>query len=128
MEEHIKKYSQIAQTGHYEPPKIEESKEKDIKKIEPFEIIEPKKDKEDKVEVQMDNNLISVSQQIQKENEDFMTSAKRTFNELINNKKVSYIINPFQDESKGVQMCYKIYSTITCLIILLVLLLSIFYS
>ena len=28
MEEHIKKYSQIAQTGHYEPPKIEESKEK----------------------------------------------------------------------------------------------------
>ena len=29
MEEHIKKYSQIAQTGHYEPPKIEESKEKD---------------------------------------------------------------------------------------------------
>ena len=26
MEEHIKKYSQIAQTGHYEPPKIEESK------------------------------------------------------------------------------------------------------
>ena len=29
MEEHIKKYSQIAQTGHYEPPKIEESQGSD---------------------------------------------------------------------------------------------------
>ena len=27
MEEHIKKYAQIAQTGHYEPPKIEEEKD-----------------------------------------------------------------------------------------------------
>ena len=102
MEEHIKKYAQIAQTGHYEPPKIEE--EKDLKKIEQFDIIEPKKET---VQLQMDNNLINVSQQIQ---------------------KVSYIINPFQDESKGVQMCYKIYSAITCIIILLVILLSIFYS
>lgn len=122
MEEHIKKYAQIAQTGHYEPPKIDE--EKDLKKIEPFDIIEPKKEDT----VQIDNNLINVSQQIQKENEDFITSVKRNFNEFINNKKVSYIINPFQDESKGVQMCYKIYSTITCIIILLVILLSIFYS
>ena len=123
MEEHIKKYAQIAQTGHYEPPKIEE--EKDLKKIEQFDIIEPKKET---VQLQMDNNLINLSQQIQKENEDFITSAKRNFNEFINNKKVSYIINPFQDESKGVQMCYKIYSAITCIIILLVILLSIFYS
>ena len=126
MEEHIKKYAQISQTGHYEPPKIDEDKEKDLKNIEPFNIIEPKK--EETVRLQMNNNLIDVSQQIQKENEDFITSAKRNFNEFINNKKVSYIINPFQDESKGVQMCYKIYSTITCIIILLVILLSIFYS
>ena len=55
MEEHIKKYAQIAQTGHYEPPKIEE--EKDLKKIEQFDIIEPKKET---VQLQMDNNLISV--------------------------------------------------------------------
>lgn len=50
------------------------------------------------------------------------------YQSVINNKAISIIINPFQDDAPGVRLCYKIYSAITCFTILLVILLLIFYS
>ena len=50
------------------------------------------------------------------------------WNTFINNKTVSTIINPFQDDGDLVNKVYKIYSCITITLILIVILLSITLS
>ena len=50
------------------------------------------------------------------------------WNTFRNNKTVSTIINPFQDDSECVNKIYKIYSCITITLILIVILLSITLS
>ena len=58
------------------------------------------------------------------EQEDFITSVKNKINIFLQNKAISILINPFQDSSEGVQLCYKIYSAITIFIVVLVIILS----
>ena len=60
--------------------------------------------------------------------EDFINTVKESINKFFENKTVSIIINPFQNSSEGVQLCYKIYSAITIIIILLVIILSISFT
>ena len=60
--------------------------------------------------------------------EDFINTVKESINKFFENKTVSIIINPFQNSSEGVQLCYKIYSAITIFIILLVIILSISFT
>lgn len=90
--------------------------------IEPFEVIQPNQ-KNPIPDISEINNRPKGSGEVS-----VMESMKATYNKILGNKNVSIIINPFQDDSYGVQLCYKIYSAITCLIVLLVILLSIFYS
>ena len=53
---------------------------------------------------------------------------KESINKFLKNETVSIIINPFQNSSEGVQLCYKIYSAITIFIIVLVIILSISFT
>jgi preprotein translocase subunit SecF len=62
------------------------------------------------------------------EQEDFIVNVKKNINQFLQNKTVSVIINPFQDSSEGVQLCYKIYSAITIFIVILVIILSICFT
>ena len=43
------------------------------------------------------------------------------YNNVMNNKQVKLLLNPFKDESEACQICYKIYACITCFIVLIVL-------
>ena len=60
--------------------------------------------------------------------EDFIKTVQESINKFLKNETVSIIINPFQNSSEGVQLCYKIYSAITIFIILLVIILSITFT
>jgi len=58
----------------------------------------------------------------------FFDLIKEKYYKFINDKNVSLIINPFQNESECVQLCYKIYSFITLFLLFLVIFLTICYS
>ena len=69
------------------------------------------------------NNMNNINKQ-----EDFIKTVQESINKFLKNETVSIIINPFQNSSEGVQLCYKIYSAITIFIILLVIILSITFT
>jgi hypothetical protein len=69
------------------------------------------------------NNMNNINKQ-----EDFINTVQESIKKFLENKTVSIIINPFQNSSEGVQLCYKIYSAITIFIILLVIILSITFT
>ena len=62
------------------------------------------------------------------ENEGIGNKIMNYWNTFRNNRTVSTIINPFQDDTEFVQKIYKIYSCITITLILIVILLSITLS
>jgi hypothetical protein len=43
------------------------------------------------------------------------------YNQVMSNKQVQLLLNPFSDESEACQICYKIYACITCFIIVIVI-------
>ena len=69
------------------------------------------------------NNMNNINKQ-----EDFINTVQESIKKFLENKTVSIIINPFQNSSEGVQLCYKIYSAITIFIIVLVIILSISFT
>ncbi len=50
------------------------------------------------------------------------------YNRVMHNKHVQLILYPYRDESEGYQIFYKIYASMTCYIILLVLYLLMKYQ
>ena len=62
------------------------------------------------------------------DNENYLKTMNNYWNTFRNNKTVSTIINPFQDDGEYVNTVYKIYSCITITLILIVILLSITLS
>ena len=128
--------------NEYNPPNLNENKSK----IEPFDIIETKQrkpiipnipsvqkiiknqsnnnnNKEEDNFKNNNNNMNNINKQ-----EDFINTVQESIKKFLENKTVSIIINPFQNSSEGVQLCYKIYSAITIFIILLVIILSITFT
>lgn len=61
-------------------------------------------------------------------NKDYLVMAKGYWETFKNNKTVSTIINPFQDDSQCINTFYKIYSCITITLVLIVIILSITLS
>jgi len=82
---------------------------------------------EENIEVN-NNNINNKNNNNNNQQEDFIASIKETLNKFFENKTVSIIINPFQNSSDGVQLCYKIYSAITLFIVFLVIILSICFT
>ena len=62
------------------------------------------------------------------DNSNYLKTMNDYWNTFTNNKTVSTIINPFQDDGECVNKVYKIYSCITITLILIVILLSITLS
>ena len=62
------------------------------------------------------------------DNENYLKTMNNYWNTFRNNKTVSTIINPFQDDGEYVNTVYKIYSCITITLIIIVILLSITLS
>ena len=62
------------------------------------------------------------------DNTNYLKTMNNYWNTFTNNKTVSTIINPFQDDGECVNKVYKIYSCITITLILIVILLSITLS
>ena len=62
------------------------------------------------------------------DNTNYLKTMNDYWNTFTNNKTVSTIINPFQDDGECVNRVYKIYSCITITLILIVILLSITLS
>ena len=62
------------------------------------------------------------------DNSNYLKTMNDYWNTFTNNKTVSTIINPFQDDGEYVNKIYKIYSCITITLILIVILLSITLS
>ena len=62
------------------------------------------------------------------DNTNYLKTMNDYWSTFTNNKTISTIINPFQDDGECVNKVYKIYSCITCTLILIVILLSITLS
>ena len=62
------------------------------------------------------------------DNTNYLKTMNDYWSTFTNNKTISTIINPFQDDGECVNKIYKIYSCITCTLILIVILLSITLS
>ena len=83
-----------------------------------------------KEEEKLKNNEEDIKEILKSSNDN--TNYLKTMNDywstFTNNKTISTIINPFQDDGECVNKVYKIYSCITCTLILIVILLSITLS
>jgi len=60
--------------------------------------------------------------------ENILDYIKEKYYEIINNKNISLILNPFQNESKNCKLFYKIYCFITLFLLFLVIFCLIYYS
>ena len=115
------------------PSVISDMKKNNIKVTSEKEDENIKDNKEEKTSNEIKENIYET-----KEKEPFLNNEDKTdnqnslgntivnyWNTFRNNKTVSTIINPFQDDSECVNKIYKIYSCITITLILIVILLSI---
>ena len=119
----------------------------DMKKNNIYE--KEKEKKEDPIQSLIDNNKTNNSETLKetngenlntndilKEKEETNTNNNKNFvavtcdywNTFLKNDTVSTIINPFQDDGEYANKIYKIYSCITCTLLLIVILLSITLS
>ena len=83
-----------------------------------------------KEEEKLNNNEENSKELLKSSNDNinYMKTMNDYWNTFTNNKTVSTIINPFQDDGECVNKVYKIYSCITITLILIVILLSITLS
>ena len=115
------------------PSVISDMKKNNIKVTSEKEDENIKDNKEEKTSNEIKENIYET-----KEKEPLLNNEDKTdnqnslgntivnyWNTFRNNKTVSTIINPFQDDSECVNKIYKIYSCITITLILIVILLSI---
>ena len=118
------------------PSVISDMKKNNIKVTSEKEDENIKDNKEEKTSNEIKENIYET-----KEKEPLLNNEDKTdnqnslgntivnyWNTFRNNKTVSTIINPFQDDSECVNKIYKIYSCITITLILIVILLSITLS
>ena len=118
------------------PSVISDMKKNNIKVTSEKEDENIKDNKEEKTSNEIKENIYET-----KEKESLLNNEDKTdnqnslgntivnyWNTFRNNKTVSTIINPFQDDSECVNKIYKIYSCITITLILIVILLSITLS
>ena len=118
------------------PSVISDMKKNNIKVTSEKEDENIKENKEEKTSNEIKENIYET-----KEKEPLLNNEDKTdnqnslgntivnyWNTFRNNKTVSTIINPFQDDSECVNKIYKIYSCITITLILIVILLSITLS
>ena len=82
--------------------------------------------KEEKLKINEENSKEIF--QSSNDNTNYLKTMNNYWNTFTNNKTVSTIINPFQDDGEFVNKIYKIYSCITITLILIVILLSITLS
>ena len=96
-------------------------------KIEKFEIDESNIKARNSIP-NYNENTNSNNQNPPNRNEDYLEKIKQTYSDFITNKQVRSVMCPFDEESEGCQICYKVCATITCLIFLLVLYLICIYK
>jgi hypothetical protein len=121
MDSHIAKYKTI------DPGKQPEIKEPFIptrnSKIEKFEV------DESKIRISQPNNQINTNLSSNNVNsntnslheEDFFSKSKRLYNDFWSNRNVRHVLCPFDNESEGCQICYKICTGMTVFVLFWVL-------
>lgn len=78
-----------------------------------FDIEEPK------------NNRISLNQS---SSEDFTTKIKKLYRDFVTSPTVRTVVNPFHQEDRSAQLCYKIFAGITIFTLLVIIYLIIVYG
>jgi hypothetical protein len=123
MDSHIAKYKSV------DPGKQPEIKEpfipnRNSTKIEKFEVDESNIRISQTNNNQINRNLTSnnVNSNINSlHEEDFFSKSKRLYNEFWSNPQVRHTLCPFDNESEGCQICYKICAGMTVFVLLWVL-------
>ena len=118
------------------PSVISDMKKNNIKVTSEKEDENIKDNKEEKTSNEIKENIYETKEKEPLLNNEDQTDNQNSLGNTIsnywntfrNNKTVSTIINPFQDDSECVNKIYKIYSCITISLILIVILLSITLS
>ena len=118
------------------PSVISDMKKNNIKVTSEKEDENIKDNKEEKTSNEIKENIYETKEKEPLLNNEDQTDNQNSLGNTIsnywntfrNNKTVSTIINPFQDDSECVNKIYKIYSCITITLILIVILLSITLS
>lgn len=120
MDSHIAKYKTL------DPGKQPEIKEpliitQNSTKIEKFEVDESNIRISQTNHNQINRNLLSnnVNSNINSiHDEDFFSKSKRIYNQFWSNRQVRHLLCPFDNESEGCQICYKICAAMTVFVLL----------
>jgi hypothetical protein len=118
MDAHIAKYEKLVPGK--EPTVIQQKNSSRASKIEKFEVDDSQvKTSEAQANLHVYNERKSNNNEnIHYNDEDYFTKAKRLYNDFWSNHEVRAIFCPFDDDSQGCQICYKVCVGMTVFLIL----------